>query len=251
MINIYTNKNNELIASSLRELEKIDNVTYFAVGDNVIADVELPQLAENQAYKVSGNRNADGHYTVSANASVVADYRNVETYNTTTGELEKATEIGELPENLTDKSRPSEYHTWNGSKWTLTAAAKKQQLQDAKASKLAELNTTASQYIEAAAKISETPEFERATWTIQATEATAWHNDNTAPTPNLERIAASRGVPANVLRQKAYEKAMQFEVLTSTIAGQRQKIEDIIGASKTLEELKVIEFAFTVGDGNA
>lgn len=133
MTKIYTQKDKELIASSLRELEKLDNVTYFAVGDNVIADAELPPLAENQAYKVSGNRNADGHYTVSANVSVVADYRNVETYNTQTGELEKVTEIGELPSHLTTKPRLGEYHTWNGSKWTLTAADKARKLKDEQA----------------------------------------------------------------------------------------------------------------------
>lgn len=133
MTQIYTNKNNELIANSLHALEKLDNVTYFAVGDNVIADVDLPPLGENQAYLISGERNADGHYTVSNNVSVVADYRGIDVFDTETGEKVEHTELGDLPDSLTGKPRPGEYHTWGGSKWTLTAANKGRKLADEQA----------------------------------------------------------------------------------------------------------------------
>lgn len=138
--------------------------------------------------------------------------------------------------------QPTPYHVWNGVGWELTAENEQRKLEDGKKIKLAELNSVATRYIEETTKQSETPEFERATWSIQAIEATAWHDDNNASTPNLERIASSRGVPVDILRQKAYEKTMQFEVLTSTIAGQRQKHEDEIKAAESLAELDNIVF---------
>lgn len=132
-IKIYTIVNNELIASSLQDAIYLDAMTPAITQNDVIADADLPPLGGNQAYKVSGNRNVDGHYTVSNNVSVVADYRNIDTYNTSTGKLEKITETGELPSYLTTKPQPSDYHTWNGSKWTLTAANKARKLQNERA----------------------------------------------------------------------------------------------------------------------
>ena len=101
--------------------------------------------------------------------------------------------------------RPSEYHKWDGSDWVLTPAAKKKMLQQAKSEKLAEINRAAQSYIDRSAGLDKVPEFEVATWTTQAFEAKAWHADPNAATPTLDAIAASRGVPPDALRQKAYE----------------------------------------------
>lgn len=124
----YRQENSELIVSSLAELEKIDNVTYYVIGDNVIADEPLPAIKKNQALKVVGERNEDGHYTVSKNVKVVADLRGEKAYNIENGQEVEIQELGELPTNVTLAPRPSEYHTFKSGKWTLTkdgAARKK------------------------------------------------------------------------------------------------------------------------------
>lgn len=134
-------------------------------------------------------------------------------------------------------SRPSEYHKWDGSSWVLTPAAKKKMLEQAKSEKLAEVNRAAQSYIDRAAGLDKVPEFEVATWTTQALEAKAWHADHNAATPTLDAIAASRGVPPDALRQKAYEKTTKFELLTARVAGLRQAAEDKINAAANLDEL--------------
>lgn len=144
--------------------------------------------------------------------------------------------------------RPSEYHKWDGSDWVLTPAAKKKMLQHAKSEKLAEINRTAQSYIDRAAGLDKVPEFEVATWTTQAFEAKAWHADQNAATPTLDAIAASRGVPPDALRQKAYEKTLKFERLTAYVAGLRQAAEDKINAAANLDELADISLVIDLKD---
>ncbi|MDO9657270.1 hypothetical protein Q7540_11895, partial [Glaesserella parasuis] len=59
-------------------------------------------------------------------------------------------------------------------------------------------------------------------------------------------IAQNRNVPVVLLRQKAYEKTMQFRFLTNTIAGQRQHFEDLLKAAKTAEEIEAITVHYEV-----
>ncbi len=244
-IQIYTQINNELIVNSLRDCDYLDAVTPAIPADCVVADVELPPISKNQAYYVSGEK-TNGRYTVSNNVVVVADYRGAEVYDKETGEKVEITELGELPENLTETPRPSKYHTFTHDTWVLTDKAKKQQLADKKDEKLTTLNAAAEKTVEMYANPNKVPEFERATWEIQRQEAVAWHADNTTPTPNLDRIAKNRGVPAEILRERTYKKTMLYQNLTMTIAGQRQHFEDLIFAAKTLEELEQVECKFKV-----
>lgn len=66
----------------------------------------------------------------------------------------------------------------------------------------------------------------------QAAEAKAWAANKSAPTPILDQIAASRGVPADALKQAALKKTIAYEQLTASITGQRQAIQDQIEAAK-------------------
>ncbi len=177
----------------------------------------------------------------------IENHKGETVYSTETGEEIEITKLGELPENATTEPRPSQYHTFNKSKWTLSATAKKQQLADAKDKRLSELNSIAESTVENLANTSKTPAFERATWEIQRQEAIAWKMDNTTETPSLDQIAKMRGVPAEILREKAYQKAIKYQQLTTTIAGIRQRYEDLIDAAKTLDALNKIEFVFDLG----
>ena len=113
-----------------------------------------------------------------------------------------------------------------------------------RAAKLAEINEKAQAIVNKVAELDKTPAFEQGTWQQQANEAIAWHADNNTPTPTLDTIAQNRNVPVEVLRQKAYEKTMQFRFLTNTIAGQRQHFEDLLKVAKTAEEIEGIEVVY-------
>lgn len=177
----------------------------------------------------------------------IPDLRGQIVYSTTAGTAVTITEIGALLPATTDTPRPTAYHTWANGKWTLTAAAKSAQLADAKAEKLTALAAAAQRFVSAAAQ-ADVPDFELLIWSTQATEAKAWHEDNSAATPTLDAIAAARGVDVDTLRQKAYAKATAYEQLAANIAGQRQAIEDKIKAATDIAALDAIEIVFSVGD---
>ncbi|HHE3494619.1 TPA: hypothetical protein ACPDJ4_000134 [Pasteurella multocida] len=146
-------------------------------------------------------------------------------------------------------ARPSECHEWVGGQWVIDDEKASESLAVAKTKKLKEINDAAQAYVDGIAKTYETPEFERDTWLTQRAEAIAWKQDPNSPTPTLESIATNRGVPLDVLREKAYQKSVLFATLSSTIAGQRQKLEDQLMAAQSIEEIEQIsiQYNFTLG----
>ena len=178
------------------------------------------------------------------------DYRGKIVYDTTTGTEIVMSELGELPENVTVNPKPSGHHVWNGRGWEIPVEIAEQltqqQFQTAKNAKLVALNTAAQNYINQATGMDKLPQFEKDTWAIQGQEAKAWAADNHALTPGLDGIASARGVPAQILKQKALEKTLAFEALTATVVGTRQAIETRINKAKDIDELEAIEFAFGV-----
>lgn len=122
-------------------------------------------------------------------------------------------------------------------------------LEELKAIKLHTINRQAQAYINQKAGLNDVPDFEVQTWTIQALEAKAWHEDNSTPTPTLETIAQARGVPVDILRKKAYKKTIAFEKLSAYVAGVRQRLTDLTEQAKSIDELDrvVIEFSLPQG----
>lgn len=110
-----------------------------------------------------------------------------------------------------------------------------------KKEKLNAINKQAQQFIDEITNIESTPNFERETWSIQREEAKAWFEGNAEETPTLALIAQARGVPLDVLRQKAYEKAKAYQTVAAIIAGQRQAYEDRLNRAETLEQIRAIE----------
>ncbi|MFP4800526.1 hypothetical protein ABWF04_06480 [Pasteurella multocida] len=146
-------------------------------------------------------------------------------------------------------TRPSEIHEWVDGQWVINDEKASELLAVAKTKKLKEINDTAQAYVDGIAKTYETPEFERDTWLTQRAEAIAWKQDSNSPTPTLESIAINRGVPLDILREKAYQKSVLFATLSSTIAGQRQKLEDQLMSAQSIEEIEQIsiQYNFTLG----
>ena len=174
----------------------------------------------------------------------VPDHRGKTAYQTADGQAVAIETVGELSDGLTLDAPPSHWHTWNGKKWAISKEAKTEQLEQAKAVKLAEINRAAQACIDQAAGLDKVPQFEVATWTIQALEAKAWHADNAAATPALNAIADARGIPAEALKQKAYEKSVKFELLTAHVAGLRQAAEDKIRAAQTVDDVQAVTCDF-------
>ncbi|HDR1413169.1 TPA: hypothetical protein QB227_001488 [Pasteurella multocida] len=75
----------------------------------------------------------------------------------------------------------------------------------------------------------------------QEKEALAYQSDKNAETPMLKIIAQTRGVPFDLLVEKVLEKSSQFSHAMGAIIGQRQKFEDRILATESIEDLDVIE----------
>ena len=114
----------------------------------------------------------------------------------------------------------------------------------AKTAKLHAAAEAAQAFIERVAGLDGVPQFERDSWTSQGQEAQAWAADHNAPTPILAGIAKARGVPLDLLRERALAKSNAYTALTASVAGQRQAFEDQIRAADTLAALDAIAVAY-------
>ena len=117
-------------------------------------------------------------------------------------------------------------------------------LAKAKAAKLHEAAEAAQRFIDAVAGLDGVPQFERGSWASQGQEAQAWAADHNAPTPILAGIAKARGVPLDVLRERALAKSNAYTALTASVAGQRQAIEDRVHAVADMTALDAITIRY-------
>ncbi len=115
-----------------------------------------------------------------------------------------------------------------------------------KSVKLVALNAAAQAFINKHAGIDSVPEFEFASWAIQAAEAKAWQADKAASTPVLDGIATARGMSADTLKAAALRKTLAYEQLAAHVAGQRQALQSKIEAAKTQAALDKIAVVFTL-----
>lgn len=119
-------------------------------------------------------------------------------------------------------------------------------LLNAKKRKLRDAAEAAQAFIEQASGLDTVPQFERESWAVQGQEAQAWAANPQAPTPILAGIAQARGVPLDVLRQKALAKSQAFTFLTASVAGRRQAIEDKINAAGDMQALSAVVIAYQI-----
>lgn len=142
----------------------------------------------------------------------------------------------------TDVPPPSIYHAWRDGKWIQN----EKMLDALKEEKLKDLNDSAQAFIDTNSGANLVPDFEFASWSIQASEAKAWQLDKNAPTPVLDGIATARGIPADTLKAAALRKTLAYEQLAAHVAGQRQALQSKIEAAKTQAALDKIVVVFTL-----
>ena len=75
------------------------------------------------------------------------------------------------------------------------------------------------------------PPSERESWPVQTEEAKTLLADPTAPTPWIDAAASARGLDRVELAQRIVAKDAQYRVISGTLSGVRQRIEDQIDAA--------------------
>ncbi|MGC6406226.1 hypothetical protein ACNO7K_07245 [Bisgaard Taxon 45] len=134
---------------------------------------------------------------------------------------------------------PSSFHELKNGEWKITKAKQKEQLN---AEKTRLILFTANKVDEMkSALLSGYPQAEIDSFYKQEKEALAYKADNSADTTLLKIIAQTRGVQFELLVEKVLEKSNQFSQAMGAIIGQRQKFEDRILATQSIEDLTVIE----------
>lgn len=187
---------------------------YFDDGRQSI-EAELPTLKENQAARWTGE-----------SWEIIPDYRGVLVFTKDGEQIWQ--QIGSLPDGVS--LTPPESVNIDG----------------LKSVKLVALNAAAQAFINKHAGIDSVPEFEFASWAIQAAEAKAWQADKAASTPVLDGIATARGITADTLKAAALRKTLAYEQLAAHVAGQRQALQSKIEAAKTQAALDKIAVVFTL-----
>lgn len=187
---------------------------YFDDGRQSI-EAEVPPLKENQAARWTGE-----------SWEIIPDYRGVLVFTKDGEQIWQ--QIGSLPDGVS--LTPPESVNIDG----------------LKSVKLVALNAAAQAFINKHAGIDSVPEFEFASWAIQAAEAKAWQADKAASTPVLDGIATARGITADTLKAAALRKTLAYEQLAAHVAGQRQALQSKIEAAKKQSDLDKIEIAFSL-----
>ena len=187
---------------------------YFDDGRQSI-EAEVPPLKENQAARWTGE-----------SWEIIPNYRGVLVFTKDGEQIWQ--QIGSLPDGVS--LTPPESVNIDG----------------LKSVKLVALNAAAQAFINKHAGIDSVPEFEFASWAIQAAEAKAWQADKAASTPVLDGIATARGITADTLKAAALRKTLAYEQLAAHVAGQRQALQSKIEAAKKQSDLDKIEIVFSL-----
>ena len=86
------------------------------------------------------------------------------------------------------------------------------------------------------------PRFEIDTWQNQKADSEAYIADNNAVTVTLDALSSQRGKSKSSTANKILEKAGQFAAFSAMYAGERQRLEDLVDAALTVEEVQTVKF---------
>ena len=89
-------------------------------------------------------------------------------------------------------------------------------------------------------------ETERATWDQQYAEAQALMASPSASVPLLDAMATARGMDKAALAQRIIRNRETWVLISGSVVGQRQRIEDAIQAAETPEALAAIDMTITM-----
>lgn len=122
-------------------------------------------------------------------------------------------------------------------------------LEEAKNTKLAEINATCDRILNAATATY--PASEVLTFDQQTKEAEAYQADNTASVQLLSALAISRNIPLPELVKRVLAKHDAFSALSGTVIGQRQALEDVLDTLTTVEAVQALEVNIQIPEAAA
>lgn len=122
-----------------------------------------------------------------------------------------------------------------------------QNLETAKALKLIEVNEKFEARLNTL--VSKYPSLEISTFSQQKEEAISYLKDkDSSKCPMLSMLAQHRGIELEDLCNRVMNKTNIFAAVSGTLMGQRQKMEDMIDASTSQEELNKIEINYILNE---
>lgn len=152
----------------------------------------------------------------------------------TVGNFSGAVEVDEyaaLPHRSTTHKPPSDDCHWTGSGWEvgLLSTPEPQPLQVSSDQLRTALTAEYERRMQAIA--AGYPPSERESWPVQTNEAYALLADPQASTPWIDAASSARGLDRLELAQRIVAKDAQYRVISGTLSGVRQRIEDQIDAA--------------------
>jgi hypothetical protein len=114
-------------------------------------------------------------------------------------------------------------------------------LESVRASKIKAANDECDRRI--GALVADYPQTEIDTFPKQEQEARAFVADSSAVTPLIDALSSSRGITKADLASRIITKANAFAVYCGQVVGNRQRLEDLLTAATTLEEVQAVDIS--------
>lgn len=177
---------------------------------------------------------ADGAWTL------VEDHRGEVWYDTATQERHEIKNLGIVPEAWTQSEPTDREAVWNGAAWEVPfAVLKERKRREIWAAGDAILAAVKTKYTQA----------EIESWSKQergAKDLAAGVTDSEAA-QFVAGIATLRGIPVDTLRDKILANVAAYGRLSTAVIGTQQRLDDLIDAAQTADDLAAITWPETLG----
>lgn len=192
-------------------------------------EAEPPEAGEHQAAVYS-----DGAWTL------VEDHRGEVWYDTVTQERHEIKNLGVVPETWT-RSEPTDHEAvWNGEAWEVPfEVLKERKRREIWAAGDAVLASVKARYTQA--------EIESWSKQEQGAKDLAAGTAGTDAAQFVVGIATLRGIPVDTLRDKILANVAAYGQLCTAVIGTQQRLDDLIKAAQTADDLAAITWPETLG----
>ena len=192
-------------------------------------EVEPPETGEHQAAVYS-----DGAWTL------VEDHRGEVWYDTATQERHEIKTLGIVPETWTQIVPTDPESIWNGAAWEVPfEVLKERKRREIWGAGDAVLASVKARYTQA--EIESWSKQEQGAKDLAAGETT------TEAAQFVTGIATLRGIPVDTLRDKILANVTAYGRLSTTVIGTQQRLDDLIKAAQTADDLTAITWPETLG----
>lgn len=172
--------------------------------------------------------------------TLVEDHRGEVWYDTATQERHEIKTLGIVPETWTQSEPTDREAVWNGTAWEVPfAALKERKRREIWGAGDAVLASVKARYTQA--EIESWSKQEQGAKDLAAGETT------TEAAQFVSGIAALRGIPVDTLRDKILANVAAYGRLSTAVIGTQQRLDDLIKAAQTADDLAAISWPETLG----